>query len=1509
MSNNCDFLYKGKKYSSDKIKKVIVSEMPIVDQTESIQWLSDHLKMTPDDVIIVAGLIDGRSLGRFREDSKILLSDKSDIRTAKHEAFHKVWRTYLTVTERAAAIAEFKKDKNWKLTIEPLRKYYPSLSENDLVEEYFANEFEDYTLQPKTFKTNVILKSIFDRLYNFIKSILGLKSTDVKSVYDKILNKEFDLPKYAAYGSADSVIIDGVEFTVANRNDIVNYLSQQFVSKIINSKSGIDAFLDGTAKEKIPTLIKILQGEIAKSGLSDEHYEVVLSDLDKGMGESVFLSEVVSKLKQLGLEITTEEDDSAPTEIKDAAPTREFVSSIEVNPKTGLSGKIKILLSSFQHPTKVTETGVPAVISWGAAFNQVANHLAGIPTEYAEEELLNLPASFKDQLVEILGYDGSNWTDTNIMFRNEFISKMSLTENNFLMLLYGDDKETGKKDMYFADLNSETRKDNVFRRWKTNLDYLLSKYDDVDQFYKDIQARIADTASIRDSIEKVDAVLDILGITVNDAVKPDIVNLVNNMAAVIPTVKKFDSKLNPYSNFTIEGTVKAIAAKESVFEEQQDLMITVNGTKIYALSRNTQQTIISNKIKYLVNRGSKEGLSGGRLIEYLMDKMPEVFNSFNVTKTEDGYELNKLLARYMTSGVKLSIPYTVKNEREDSDEVSKLDEPDLATLHIHGALKGKYISLKHSDRSTFFAYDVGEPFYPAELFKDKEDGVEIIRSNLVKEIQKEVELARETSQHQPIQYLNFTKGGYGTMLGESRFAELVAGDSINTTDLTKLSESIRKEFKNFVEDVERFGLYNKSHTAGFSKAELSKFQTTDTEGKSKPDIERLLMAAFANEVSFHIFESRLFSGDNRTFKSVSDLYKRLAAQSSNGLLTVTNKSTNDYIRKELDQTYEMFDIASGKIIRINTSDNLDDNNFRAVTLKEEEHYQSTLLNPALDATGKPRVSKLGIVNPSELAMSFEFGFLQDIPNPTPAEKAWMIKKIEQAESAYSKINENDGQSYMTLPAFKNYMIRFGQWTDEMEVSYQIEQALLKYSNLNDAKNITVTIKGTKNYDGITFKPFEVKQGDDFNRRLIGDRTLESEALHTLKTQFYGPTVQESLYNQGKDAITYSFNALFKTSQHLLQPSAIMGTNLHAMNNSMLKNNIQIVHMGSANKVGAIDPSRAANKIKSNPDDIRNQDSHVLEVAEKGLTFYKDGFFNSDVFEKSTHPQSGFANYLSSWEYLKDQVNIGNKEKAKISGSTQSLKLMLANLMINGQERFPGAKQIVDQYKDLIREIVKSHADEFFEEIGWDGSNFKSLDQFKDVVLKSSQVQNSPDNVKNEIINFFEDPSNGIETLSLREKIENVLYSMVSNNIIDFKRTGNAYPQAASTGYEYYGKRLITDGKYQSDVLDFYKPVFDEEGNVTSIKPAEIILPLPTKWVNQVLNAAKTDNIVDALNWLNKQIEIDKQTGGDKFLMKGLRIPNQQLSSNDLFRVKKFTLPTVQAYVIVPSELVIKVGSD
>jgi len=1508
MATNCSYNYQGKTYSTDRILRKLVEELPSRSQQQSVDFLMEYLGMTIDEITIVSGLIDNKALGRFRKDGSILLSDLANVDVAYHEAFHRVWRLYLSNEERLSAIKEIKARKNFQSILDSYRTVYPKLSENELIEEVLADEFADYTLN-KNFKVEVPLKSLFTRLMNFIKKLLGIKSQDIQMIYDKILAKTYKGSARSAQQylkDADKILIEGYDFSVEEKNELIQSLTQQFVKAMLEVNGDVDLFLTNP-KTKIKSLIAdyvvptigndLLDISEDKNGvLVDAFYADVdkFTDPTGTFDSSVFINGMVKNLKLIGLNI---KDDSAEDTTGGALEssekeTREFAPSVEFDPKSKIGKKIKLLLSSLVDTNQTTTLGLAKPVSWSKAFNQIALKMAGIPTSDFMLELRALNLSYVNELADFL--------DKDSIFKNKFISTMAMTENKFMIMQHKDG------DIFFYDANSGTRENKIINDWKNGL---IRKSSDWVEWLDIVKDWIPKLSKVSD-----DEIIDHLGFAVNPQIqglRTDLQTIVTKLAAYKgekPDSKKIFDQLN------IEGFVKALSKKQAKFEDQQDLMVNLNGKKVYTLGLNTQQSTVINAVRYAQSKFTPE-MTIPEKIEILKQYAQFQVSEFNLTKLSNGEYLiqNKWLEKILNGEqLDLIIPAQIKTEDNQTEELANLNEPDLMSLHINGALNGVTMSMKHADRSTFFAYSFGKPIYGADVTDTVENTLDILVENIKEQIELEAKFVRTLgNQSLPVQYIGKMKiGGFAETVGMSQadFNKLVDGEQLeNTIEIYKF---VRARFNEFQADAKEWGLLDEYSTPiykdGKRKGELKRIKGINNSLLTQyGSLELTLAAAFVNEASNHIFENRFFSGDVKAFKNGTDLFKRLAPQSSTGNLSVNSLEANLDIRNRLNQVFEVVDPRSGAKAEVNPAIKIGlnkDKYFRAVTGAERSDYKSHLLQPATTPSGKPIVSKLTGKQESKLFMLFEHGYINDFPNQTIEQLQKTYEpKFRLYEEKYSELNENDGISYMTLPAFKKFMLKQGNWTDGMELAYQIEMKIASLKSEADIAQMEITHKG------VTFKPFEIRpnketKSNGWSDRIVDGKRIKLDAVHTLKTQFGGYSTPEEYYDNQSGELAYLFNSVFKTSQHLLLPSAILGSNLQLMNFSLLTNGVDIYHMGSANKVGGVDPQLAAKNIQSNNDDIRNSRKFITDISERGLDFYsKDGFFNHEALTENLDILS----YLSEWDFLKDQVSIGNKVKNEIKGSTQSLKILLSNLIVNGEERFVGAQELVESYKEIVREIVENNHDGLLARIGFniDTNEFNSLDQLKKAILGSSQMQSAPENIRNSIENFFNDPSLGVEAIPMKNKIENVLYSLITNGIISFDRPGTSYPQAAITGYEKLGTRTIDQSN--QDALKFYNPVFDEDGNVIKVEPAEVIIPLPDYWIGPLLRWAKTNNLVEAINKLNADIKNRPEV----FQFKGLRIPNQQLSSNDIFQVKKFNLPTMQNYILIPSEMVAKTGGD
>lgn len=1462
---SCTYIYNNKQYSKERLLRLLIDELPIQDQSESVEFLKKYLNLTDAEINIVQGLIDNRSLGRLQADGSVLLSDRSTLSTAKHEAFHRVWRMYLTPDEREFAIRDFKLKKGWSDLLDPYRKLYKNRSEVELIEEYFADEFEDFTLQPTTFNTTQPLLNFFQRIFNFLKQILGLKPKDINSIYSRILRQEFTgAPKFKNPYAVDQRIIHNTEFSVEQKNEIVSTLTQKFIKTAFDANLNVDdplAFEAARIKNVLDVarydLIEEMNTAAETAGVQEiaDQANAIYDDLDLYLtdtGNSEIWESVKTRLTHMGFSIS-EKSNADYDEVldDDVQKTREFLSSVEIDPYSSISTKIKMVLAAFTTTAPTVNYQFQTPNNPVQEFLNLAVALANTPPSEFMVKLASLQLPYQDDLFKLL--------ETDIHTRNKLISQLSLTLNQFQIFEFGENESA-----YFFNANQNTAQVKLIRTWTANFVQASTNY----------QKWVTTVTALNTPQVSTERRLAALGIKIDPRV--NVGSLVNTIYTTLTTAinaPNFNLDVsNPFKSLKIDGYVRDLANLQAQYETQTSLMIQVGDKKLYPLNLNTQQTTLLNAITYAQTKFLPEMSIEDRL-EILKRYAPFITSAYHYSKVNGQIKIhNKWLAQILEGkSIQLVISYLGQNKRGDQVEFSDLDEPDLLAAHINGALTGVVMSMKHSDRSTFFAYKM-EPLYGKAQASSVNALLDGLTSDILNVIQNEVRISKLLKDNNvAIQYITATKQprGFEELLG-ARSAEVMNGSAITNSDIRQIRDVVNTKFKEFKEYV-----FDRNVEKSIHAETLRNFNN---------DLDLTLAAAFANETANHIYESMTFSGDLRVFKNGNDLFKRLSPQSSTGQLLVDDERTENFIRAEFDRTYEVLDPRTGETTTINTAQTLAPKGlFRAITLKEEEIYGSNLSSP-VEVNGVQLTSKLTGKVESKLFMIFEYNFLNDKEIRDSNTDEELIAKIQLYEKKYKSNNENDGQSYMSLPAFKQYQIRLGNWNEGFELIYKIEMSAAKVKSLDELKDLEVEYRGT------TFKPF---QQSSFLQPVINNRKVKLEPIHTLKTQFAGYTIPQNLLDAGVSDLW--FNTVLKTSQHVIVPTHVVGTNLQLMNHTMLSKGIDIIHMGSANKVGGIDPQIAATKNLS-----KFPLSETLDkVANSGLTFYNDrGEFNASPIEEHLDL---FA-YYGFWNQQKDQVKIGNKVKDEIKGSTQSLKIIVSNLLSDGVERFEGAAKLINEYKNVVDSIVLSRKNAFLSEIGYTDT-FTNVNELKDIILSSTQVQNAPDNVRNSVINFFEDVEQGLESSPMKNKIENVLYALITNNIISFDRSGTSMPIAAQTGYEAFGSR--TD--FNKGRLKFYDAIFNEEGEIIEVTPAEIIMPLPSYWIKPLMKWAKETynitNLIDALEALNAKLKTKNA------LVKGLRIPNQQLSSNDIYRIAAFTLPTFTNYIVVPTETVNKVGED
>ncbi len=171
-----------------------------------------------------------------------------------HEAFHAVFRLLLTAEEQQQYLAIAKKEvraklrkegKNFKDELQKLRnsaEKYQKMSdkalEREYYEEYMADQFELFKANPKNTQTSSIIKSFFNRLVEWIKSVFSrYNKGELQRLY-----AEIDAGRFKSSGVQNNMFTNGLQTGVAlDAYKILTYdkiqLDKGFAEKYIDPDS------------------------------------------------------------------------------------------------------------------------------------------------------------------------------------------------------------------------------------------------------------------------------------------------------------------------------------------------------------------------------------------------------------------------------------------------------------------------------------------------------------------------------------------------------------------------------------------------------------------------------------------------------------------------------------------------------------------------------------------------------------------------------------------------------------------------------------------------------------------------------------------------------------------------------------------------------------------------------------------------------------------------------------------------------------------------------------------------------------------------------------------------------------------------------------------------------------------------------------------------------------------------------------------------------------------------
>jgi len=460
--------------------------------------------------------------------------------------------------------------------------------------------------------------------------------------------------------------------------------------------------------------------------------------------------------------------------------------------------------------------------------------------------------------------------------------------------------------------------------------------------------------------------------------------------------------------------------------------------------------------------------------------------------------------------------------------------------------------------------------------------------------------------------------------------------------------------------------------------------------------------------------------------------------------------------------------------------------------------------------------------------------------------------IQNVNDVYSDMEEFDGGGFITLDAYRSLMYRVGKWTPTQEAFYQ-----------------------------------KVAEGKEIASEDIA-------IVPPIKPQLFGPFVMDN-----SRLMTFHKFALFP-----IIPGMTIGKAFDDINQDMIDNNIDYMIFDSAAKVGGI---TAGPEFTDKVDNPSGYDPFYQEI-ETGYNMYKP--MSLDAKNQPLGLQE------LNFSDLGIQVEMAPKIKEEVTEGSQLRSLLPVNIYDNGElsEEYKDFEDLIDRYHEVNNTLVAKDFNSLVKKLKLtkDSSGIykldsENLDEFKEALIKEFKKRDNPLHTIAAIEELLDSDTKFIEQLFEKNKIENLLYSLVNNNVIRRKMPGGQFVLQASTGFEdkikaikqkdfeLANKEGLDLHDTQLKPLKFYRR---KDPNNSRSETLAMQVYLPSRFRERIGDKDVTIEDVNAPN-------LDP----DLLQLIGFRIPTEGLNSMDFIEVVGFLPKSFGDTVIVPSEIVGKAGSD
>ena len=1470
---------------------------------EALAWFNNKFpNWSP--VFITNGLINGISLGRVTKNMEVLFSKFADDRTVYHEAFHVVSQFFLTEKERTRMYNEVRKRLGDKVVKVQSGKRIIEKKGNELTdkeaEEFLAEEFEDFKLtgEYKFNEGNEVTQTFFDRIWNWIKSLFGVKS--IEDIFKKIESGEFDKLEAKISASFNESYDKIGNLNAFDQQVLLDHFNVMFfdtlVKESLNKESKKESIYNVTQSDINNTYNTIKTVLVTKdvTGKITLEQKSTLKHFD----------DLVAAHKEFLKIYSIDVKESIDEEAKKGSDNTQFVESLNKDLSEEILPEIKILIASLPQK-EFDENGISKFtrytpfhgvhyyknVNYQDTIRTLYSELANIPTpELMWEKLQDLSKRFPsfETLVKRLGL-ADGYKAVSDLNRKNGKALFNLRTNFYVT--FSNNKLSVKQALLTRDSNlrfidpvTNSIEKNVTSIWKANLalqkvenpyfrfsngEYyidanraftlpsnnpLSNNPEEFDIQLKDIQNINKDKLfKIFDSIEAAEDYLAIFGIEVNKNIPLKVVQ-----DFIYWSAKEFDLNKNlSINSFFNRDETKLAKEVKALARAQAKFMSGINNQWTKANGQSQNAITLPSKFS--------------RTIDELNNGITDEFTPFSPNNLDGN--LQTIYSQWAKNydNLKLVLLDSIKPDRKDVVDLAESKPGDYFMMEFNAILHGISPLVAAAGRKLEYGVQFTPELTQRDILaKTTTEMVEIFKGYLHNEIV--VALAHKNNPN----FKRLVKAG---KLGEQLrfFKDIVP----NINDI--IAESEELDPANYIEKARTIIQENDKYIKDALVEYLNK--------REEDTMNMLLDKEYTHPVTKRKVKGfRLFVQAGKNYKNYGlseDLKTKLFGEdvedlSYNDISKLARAFSFYYITNAMEHIkHSMGDLA--------TYNKIKNGALVSETFKRFTTVVSTKTAAANDAN---IITDLNTFSPRA------DGHLHD----DKRKELVIADVIVQAElhdwiketygiAAYNKIKKNDAQGLAFLDGMRSFAKRTGIWIEGQEITFQYEMQKFFYEhvlkNPKRVEQLKTSLDKINNYfkdhlpNGWTGVPMYLGEPIDIKNM---------EPIAPMKPQGVGRILNNSVKSSGAVDIT-------KLSIAPLMPSEMIGTPMEDLLYEGMENGLDFIIPESAKKGDIV-----GNKVGALPS-IYNNDGTVSSIND----ILKDGFEITEI----------------SWSDIGNQLDIDPSGKRRIKESTQKATLESVDIF----ERGLASGEFKDLEQDVINQIKLKNAKsavlkrEALLELGLEeiegGYKLVDEDRFLKVLKKEFTRNTYSMNAMNGIKAALKEDIKIFDTLNVRKNIEYVITSVMDSRMGTHRVNGDMMVLRSSA--------LTESTKLENaDYLKFYRPVKADGSEYTKeelkklkkedierIAPAEMVMTLPPQFISFVEEHYAGISFDEKLQKFNKDItDPKKKEYWDNLLtFTANRTPNQHINNIEVVRVVKFLAPWNGNTIILPAEVTIKSGSD